>query len=102
MNNHKTHDFCAYQAILALRGDWSQLVERCEKVIADPPRASGEQKYLIDHQFYLALARQDVARMEEVLHELTSPKKVKGRINDESGYTENLKMMKAVPFVLLA
>ncbi|CUI08762.1 hypothetical protein BN2497_12301 [Janthinobacterium sp. CG23_2] len=32
VENHKTKDFFAYQAIVALRGDWARLLARCEKV----------------------------------------------------------------------
>jgi hypothetical protein len=88
--DHKTHDFWAYQALLALRGDWDRLIERCERVIADPPDASVEQRYQIDHLFYLALARRDVGRMQAVLARIVTPKAVQARSNDDSGYAIGL------------
>ena len=64
--------------------------ERCERVLADPPGASREQKYLGDHKFFLALARQDKSAMEDALRALVSPRAVKDRANDDSGYATDL------------
>lgn len=88
--NHKTHDFWSYQTIVALRGDWSRLIERCKKVLADPPGASSEQKYLIDHQFFLALAHGDIEKMQDVLQEIVTPKAIRSRKDFETGYTADL------------
>ncbi len=102
VENHKTGDFFAYQTIVALRGDWPRLIERCEKVIADPPGASSEQKYLIDHHFFLALAHGDIEKMQDVLQEILTPKAVRVRRNDESGYTEDLISTYAVIYSKIA
>lgn len=102
VENHKTSDFRAYHAIVALRGDWPRLIERCERVINDPPGASGEQKYQIDHHFFLALAQGDVTKMEEVLQQIVEPKAIRSRNDDESGYTADLISTYAVIYAKIA
>ena len=102
VESHKTHDFWAYQAVLALRGEWDRLIERCERIIADPPDASSEQKYLADHHFYLALARSDIGTMQDVLKQLVTPKAVHARSNDDSGYTADLISTAAVIYAKIA
>jgi hypothetical protein len=102
VEDHKTHDFWSYQAIVALRGDWPRLQERCETVLADPPGASKEQKYLIDHRFYLALARGDEQAMNDVIRQLITPKLLSARRNYESGFTGDLISTPAVILCKLA
>jgi hypothetical protein len=102
VESHKTHDFWAYQAIIALRGDWEKLAARCQMVLNDPPKASGEQKYLIDHEFYFALARADVGKMKEILAYLVSAKALRVRKDDESGYTADLISSYAVIYSKIA
>jgi len=101
-NNHKTDHFWAYQSRLALRGEWDRLRERCETILADPPRGSSAQKYLVDQHFYLALANGDIAGMEEALAQITSPKGLRGRNNNESGYSESLICTHAVIYAKMA
>jgi len=100
--SHKTHDFWAYQATVALRGEWPRLRERCELVLADPPGASKEQKYLGDHKLFLALARQDKSAMEDALRALVSAAAVKGRANDDTGYTADLISTAGVVYAKIA
>lgn len=100
--NHKTHDFWSYQTIVALRGDWPRLIERCESIINDPPGASREQKYLVDHHFFLALARGDIDKMQSVLQEIVSPKAIKSRLDFETGYTADLISTPAVIYAKIA
>lgn len=100
--NHKTHDFWAYQANVALRGDWPRLIERCERILADPPGASREQKYLVDHHFYLALARGDIEKMNSALEEIVSPKSIHSRLDYESGFTADLISTPAVVYAKIA
>jgi hypothetical protein len=100
--NHKTQDFFAYQALVALRGDWPRLRERCERVLADPPEGSEDQKYLGDHNFFLALARQDKLAMEGALRALVSPRAVKGRADDDSGYAADLISTAGVVYAKIA
>ncbi len=102
VEDHKTHDFWAYQAIVAMRGEWARLIERCERVITDPPKTSAEQRYQIDHRFYLALARQDVAGMHNALLQITEPSAVRARSVDDSGYTANLISTAAVIYAKIA
>jgi hypothetical protein len=102
VENHKTLDFWAYQANVALRGDWKRLIVRCEKVLSDPPKASNQQKYLLDHHFFLALAQGDVEKMQSTLLELVSPKSIGARSNDESGYTADLICTSAVIYSKIA
>jgi hypothetical protein len=102
VENHKTHDFWAYQAIVAIRGDWPRLIERCERIIADPPGASKEQKYLVDHHFYLALAKGDIEKMQSALQEIVSPKAIQARLDYESGYTADLISTPAVIYAKIA
>jgi hypothetical protein len=90
IENHKTADFRAYQAIVALRGDWPRLLARSEKALTDPPRANAEQKFLIDQQFFLALAQGNIAGMESALTKILTPRALAARHNHESGYTADL------------
>jgi len=100
--NHKTFDFLAYQKNIALRGDWKRLIARCEKVLSDPPKASNQEKYLLDHYFFLALAQGDIEKMQSTLLELVSPKSIRARSNDEGGYTEDLICTSAVIYSKIA
>nr|WP_301540015.1 Imm49 family immunity protein [Ralstonia pickettii] len=102
VENHKSHDFWAYQAILALRGEWERLTERCEKVISDPPIDKTEQKYLADHSFYLALARGDIDKMQEILGQLVTSKAVRARSDDDGGYAADLISSAAVIYAKIA
>lgn len=97
-----TLDFLSYQSLLALRGDWLNLIYRCEEVLAHPPRTASLNKYLLDQHFYLALAKSDKSSMEGVLHELVSTKCLRGRQNDESGFTRDLISTYAVIYAKLA
>jgi hypothetical protein len=100
--NHKTHDFWAYQAIIALRGDWEKLTARCELVLSDPPGASSEKKYLIDHEFLLALAKGDCDGMKNILLQLVTPKGLRLRRDDEGGFTGDLISTYAVIYAKIA
>lgn len=98
----KTTDFFAYQAVLALRGEWDRLIDRCRMARQNPPAASARQKYMVDYDFWDALARQDIDRMQEVLQALVTPKMIHARSNDESGYTDNLISTYAVVYSKVA
>lgn len=84
-----TADFLAYQIILAVQGDFPQLTERCLKFKAQPPKGA-KQTFLLDNEFFIALANGDIAGMEATLMELTSPSSIKKRLSSESGYSEGL------------
>lgn len=102
VQDHCTMDFLAYQAMLALRGEWRLLEARCDKVLADPPRVSALQKYQVDQRFYLGLARDDEAGMLEALQQILQPRALAARSNDGSGYTDDLISTPAVIFTKLA
>jgi hypothetical protein len=102
VEKHSTHDFWAYQSVIALRGEWDRLAERCARVIRDPPGAAAEQKYLVDHQFYLALAERDIGMMAQALQKLVTPKMIQARDNDDSGYAADLISTAAVIYAKIA
>lgn len=83
-NNPKQPAFHGYQMLLALNHEWDLLGQRCEQILS--MELKKDKKYLIDHRFYLALAKGDKAGMEAVLTELTSPKIAKVR-NHEFAFT---------------
>jgi len=84
-----TADFLAYQIILAVKGDFPQLTERCLKFKSQPPKGA-KQTFLLDNEFFIALANGEIAAMEATLMELTSPSSIKKRLSSESGYSESL------------
>jgi len=101
VDNPATPEFHGYQALLALRGEWKTLEERCVRIIGHS--SSKMKKYEIDHRFYLALARQDVEGMEAVLQDLTSPKIAKVRnVEQAFGFTEKLISTHAVIYAKIA
>lgn len=102
VEDHKTPDFLAYQAIVALRGEWPRLLERCHQVLADPPQGSEQQKYFGDHKFFLGLARQDKSAMEDALGAMLSPSAVQGRADDDSGFAADLISTAAVIYAKIA
>jgi hypothetical protein len=102
IENTKTADFFAYQGVVAIRGEWDRLRDRCARVLAEPPKTSHLKKYIIDHQFFLALADHDVARMEAAIAAVAEPRAVRGRANDESGFTESLISSYAVIYAKIA
>lgn len=96
-----TAEFHGFQTLLALRGDWKTVEERCLRIIGhSSPKM---KKYEIDHRFYLALARHDILGMEAALQELTSPKIAKVRnVEQAFGFTENLIGTHAVIYAKIA
>jgi hypothetical protein len=84
----KTEDFFAYQAIIALRGDWSRLKLRCDNVNGKQALGQVAKKYFLDTQFYEALSRKDVTGMQRALTQMVTPKVMHARRNFESGFTE--------------
>ncbi|ONG37174.1 hypothetical protein BKE30_15095 [Alkanindiges hydrocarboniclasticus] len=100
-DNPKQPAFHGYQALLALNGQWDELRQRCEQILS--MEIKKDRKYLIDHQFYLALANGDKTGMEGVLTELTSPKIAKVRnIEQAFGFTENFIATHAVIYAKIA
>lgn len=77
MVNPNQNEYRYYQLTLALNGQWEELGQKAEVFLQDPPTKM--KKYVPDMRFYLALAQQDKAGMENALAELTSPKVAKVR-----------------------
>ncbi len=88
-DNPERTAFHGYQALLALNGEWELLAERCEQILA--MEIKKDKRFLIDHQFYLALANGDKSGMERVVNELTSPKVARRRnFEPPFAFTERL------------
>lgn len=92
----RTWDYLAYQAPLALRGDWKRLEQRSATALAYLQTTKTKTNYAPDQAFFLALARHDLVAMEAALEQLTQPRLVQSRSNDESGFTDDLIMRPAV------
>ncbi|MGG5224169.1 MULTISPECIES: immunity 49 family protein [Pseudomonas] len=81
-------DFVVYQVILAIRGEWDKLKERCEIFLASPPTSL--RKYVPDLEFYSALASGETDKMSEAIEVMVSPKFLSSRADSENGYTDGL------------
>jgi len=101
-DNPKSWMYYRYQSWLALNAKWDELGERCERILAMQDEIKKDRSYLIDHRFYLALARGDRATMESVLREKCEPKNRKVRYDQESGLTNNFIVSYATLFAKLA
>lgn len=102
VENPNAFDFWTKQFFVALRGEWATLIERCERIIENPPNISRSKKFLIDHRFYMALARGDVKGMEAIIEELVSPSLIARRISLEGGFRADLICTMAVIYTKLA
>lgn len=94
--------FYRYQSWLALNARWDELGERCERILAMQDQIKKDRSYLIDHRFYLALAKGDKTGMKVVLLEKVSPKERKTRHLQQSGITWDLIDSYATLFAKLA
>jgi len=94
--------FYRYQSWLALNARWDELGERCERILAMQEQIKKDRSYLIDHRFYLALAKGDKAGMTAVLLEKVTPKERKTRQLQQSGITWDLIDSYATLFAKLA
>lgn len=101
-DNPKNWMFYRYQSWLALNARWDELGERCERVLAIKDEIKKDRAYLIDHYFYLALAKGDKAGMEKVLEEKSLPKNRRVRYEQESGITRDFIDSSATFFAKLA
>ncbi|KPW83827.1 Immunity protein 49 [Pseudomonas congelans] len=81
-------DFFAYQVILAIRGEWDKLKERCEIFLSSPPVSL--RKYVPDLEFYSALASGETDKMSKAIEVIVSPKFLSLRAGSENGYTDGL------------
>ncbi|MDP8038850.1 MULTISPECIES: hypothetical protein [Pasteurellaceae] len=89
-NNPNSPDFYTKQFFVALRGDWKELKQRCETILANPPKSGRGKQYMLDHKFYLGLANGDVQGMQKVIDKMLEPKVMGRRKSYESGYTKDL------------
>ncbi|MFT6904834.1 MAG: hypothetical protein ACJAS1_001488 [Oleiphilaceae bacterium] len=78
--NAEKYEYHSVQTRLALQKDWETLVECSEFILKNLPKKN--KYYLIDHQFYIALAKGDAVAMEQAIHELVSPKIARHRNNE--------------------
>nr|WP_262381825.1 immunity 49 family protein [Pseudomonas veronii] len=58
-------------------------------MIAHPP-SGPKKRFMLDNEFFIALAEGDKSKMESVLRELTTPASIKRRFDSENGYSEGL------------
>lgn len=72
-NRVGSREFQTFQLHLAMQQKFELLAERAEYILAHPP-GKNMLKYQVDNQFFLGLARGDVALMTEALTLLCSPK----------------------------
>jgi len=86
----KSFAFYRYQAYLALQGRWDELGERAQRVLSIADQIKRDTEYLIDQEFYLALARSDTAAIQSVLERLTDPKSRKKRYRTQNGLARDL------------
>ncbi|WP_460752104.1 hypothetical protein, partial [Marinomonas epiphytica] len=70
--------FTRLQDILAWQGRLDLLGGRAERFVSNPP-TNGMKVFVIDQQFYLALAKGDLHGMEAAIKELVSPRKMNHR-----------------------
>lgn len=101
-DNPKSWMYYRYQSWLALNKRWDELGERCERILAIKDEIKKDRSYLIDHRFYLALARGDAMAMANVLMEKVTPAQRKRRYLQQSGVTWDLIDSYATVFAKLA
>lgn len=92
--------YCGYQTTLALRGEWARVGERSERWLQAPPARLA--RFIPDMRFFLALAKGDVAGMEQALADIVSPKQRCLRENWHGGYTHRLVSEEAVAYAKIA
>lgn len=77
-NRVGAYQYLDFQRHLALQGKFELLGERAEYILANPP-GKAMQRYQVDHEFYLGLARGDTAKMAEAIRFLCSKKGARNR-----------------------
>lgn len=99
VERHKKWDFYAYHSFVALRGEWTRLISRCEQAMVDPPADKAWYGY---NTLYYALAKHDKAEMERLLHEMLTPPKLRRRLTEEPPYTEHFFASRIIIFMKIA
>ncbi|MBJ7553947.1 Imm49 family immunity protein [Marinomonas spartinae] len=90
------------QLALALQGDIDLLGERAEYFVENPPK-NWTKRFLVDNQFYLALAKGDEQGMEAAIKELVTPRRLNYRKDwDEGAFTQGLIGTSAIIYSKLA
>lgn len=94
-----TWEFITHQAKLALRGEWDLLGELSERWLSDVPERM--KRFAPDNRFFWALAKHDIAGMENALAETVTPKEIKWR-NEHEGFTGWFIVRQAVIYAKIA
>lgn len=90
VSNARSAYFYRFQSFLALNGDWDQLAVRSEEILEISESIKKDRAYLIDHEFYLALARSDEMEMTHVLQRKNEPKRRRIRYEQQSGIARDV------------
>jgi len=98
----KSMAFYRYQAYLALQSRWDELGERAEQVLAISGQIKRDTEYLIDQEFYLALARGDADSMESIIGKLVTPQLRKKRYKTQNGLARDMMDTYAILFSKIA
>jgi hypothetical protein len=101
-DNPKSWMYYRYQSWLALNARWDELGARCEHILGMQDEIKKDRSSLIDHRFYLALAKGNKSEMQAVLLEKCDPKNRKRSHDQESGLTHNFIVSYATLFAKLA
>lgn len=104
-NNTQSIDYYTQSFFLALRGEWDELAERGKRILADPPRSGFGKAWIIDHEFFLALAKGDIGSMKDSIARMLTPRQIaakRGMNGFETGYTEDLISTRTILCLLLA
>lgn len=102
IDNPKSFYFYRYQSFLALNGRWNELADRSRRILAMSDQITRDRSYLIDHEFYLALANQKKDEAERVLMEKVAPKARRSRYEQQSGMARDFMDTYATLFAKLA
>lgn len=97
-----TSDFFAYQAVIAIQGNWGRLEARCDKMLSNFPTSAKHKNYIHDYEFYLALARGDNEEMRRAITKLLGENIVKSRCADETAFSKDLIFTPAVIYSKIA
>jgi hypothetical protein len=104
-NTTKHSEYWFLTTALLLRnasGDWPRVIERCDHILANPPRQAW-LKYQIDYEIMRAIARRDKAEVERTLSILCSPKMQRTRNHEMPfGLTEHFIGTQAVVYAKMA
>lgn len=99
--NPVTPDFTDFNILLALRGEWTALTERSERLLK--LEKTSRHNYRADHRFFIGLANSDPSAMEDALAELVDPRLMARRTyDDENSATRGFLYTNAVIYAKIA